>query len=216
LKGRETTQIQISGSGIGSSEQEAYENAQTNMKKLQTILKTGSLPYKLRIEKIDKISPTLGSEFTQTIILAGLIAAAGVFIIVFIKYRRLKISTLVVLTMGSEILIVLGLGALIKWNLDLAGIAGIIASIGTGVDDQIVVLDESSRSKEISMKQRIKIALAIIFTAYATTTVSLLPLMSAGAGLLAGFAITTLIGITAGVFITRPAFADIVEQIRSD
>ena len=44
------------------------------MKQLQTILITGSLPYKLEIVKIDKISSNLGEEFTKQILLAGLFA----------------------------------------------------------------------------------------------------------------------------------------------
>jgi preprotein translocase subunit SecD len=115
--------------------------------------------------------------------------------------------------MLSEILITLGIAALIRWNIDLASIAGIIAAIGTGVNDQIVIVDESRRNKQDSLKQRIKNALFIIFTAYATAVVSLLPLYWAGAGLLKGFAFTSLLGITAGVFITRPAFADIARQL---
>ncbi len=213
LKGKPATQIQISGSGSGTEKQEAINNANQNMKKLQTILKTGSLPFKLKIEKIDKISPKLGSNFTKTIIYAGLLAAAGVFIIIFIRYRKIKISFTMLIIMLSEIIIILGAASLIHWNLDLAGIAGIIAAIGTGVDDQIVIIDESRRHKEVSLKQRIKAALFIIFAAYATSVVSLLPLINAGAGLLAGFAVTTLIGISAGVFITRPAFADITRQM---
>ena len=39
------------------------------------------------------------------------------------------------------------------WSLDLPAIAGIIAVIGTGVDQQIVVLDESRSSKNLSLKQ---------------------------------------------------------------
>jgi preprotein translocase subunit SecD len=217
LQGRVVTTIQISGSGTGTSEQEAYTNAQENMKKLQTILKTGSLPYKLRIEKTDRISANLGEDFTRTILIAGVLAAAGVFILVFLRYRKIKISMLVLLTMFTEMVIVLGVASLIGWNIDLAGIAGILASIGTGVDDQLVIIDESrKKEKEFSLKRKIKSALAIIVTAYATTSVSLLPLMSAGAGLLAGFATTTLIGITAGILITRPAFGDLLSAISED
>ena len=47
--------------------------------------------------------------------------------------------------------------------------------------------------------------------AYFTTLVAMLPLLFAGAGLLKGFAITTIFGITFGVFLTRPAFAAVVE-----
>jgi len=213
LKGKITTQIQISGSGSGKTRQEAIDSAKANMKKLQTILITGSLPFKLKIVKTDRISAVLGEKFTRTIFIAGLLAIVGVFLIIFIRYRKLKISVAMVFVVVVEVLITLGIAALIKWNIDLASIAGIIAAIGTGVDDQIVIIDESRRNKQDSLKQRIKNALFIVFTAYATAVVSLLPLYWAGAGLLKGFAFTSLIGITAGVFITRPAFADIARQI---
>jgi len=52
--------------------------------------------------------------------------------------------------------------------------------------------------------------------AYFTALVSLLPLIWAGAGLLKGFAITTIIGISVGVFITRPAFSEVVKRIEKD
>ena len=74
-------------------------------------------------------------------------------------------------------------------------------------------MDESKQSTEISLKQRLKRAFAIILGAYFTSLVALLPLLWAGAGLLKGFAVTTLIGITLGVLITRPAFSDIVKLI---
>ena len=44
----------------------------------------------------------------------------------------------------------------------------------------------------------------------------MLPLLRAGAGLLTGFALTTIIGITAGVLITRPAYGAAVEVLLSD
>ena len=116
-------------------------------------------------------------------------------------------------TSFSEVLIILGIASLIHWNLDLPSIAGILAVIGTGVDQQIVILDESKSGKQYSIKQRLKRALFIVISAYFTSLVSLLPLYWAGAGLLKGFAVTTIIGITSAVLITRPAFADIVKKI---
>jgi len=53
LKGSATTQIQISGSGTGTTREEAYNDAVESMKQLQTVLKTGSLPFKLKIEKLE-------------------------------------------------------------------------------------------------------------------------------------------------------------------
>ena len=208
--------ISISGSGVGSTEKEAYNDAQANMKKLQTVLITGSLPFKLKIEKLDTISPLLGKKFINTIFLAGLAAIIAVGLIVFLRYRKIKLSLAVLLTSLCEVLIILGISALFNRNLDLPAIAGIIAAIGTGVDSQIIILDESQMSQALSLIQRIKNALFIILGTYITTLFALMPMIWAGAGLLKGFAITTIIGASAGVFITRPAFSEIVKKILKD
>lgn len=213
LKGRVTTQIAISGSGSGKNQQEAFEAAEENMHKLQTILITGSLPYKLEIVKLDTISPTLGKDFINSILLAGLAAILAVSIIIFFRYKKIKSSLALIITSLSEVLIILGVASLIKWNLDLPSIAGILATIGTGIDSQIIILDEAKQTTYLSIKQKLKRAFAIILGAYFTALVALLPLMWAGAGLLKGFAITTIIGISVGVLITRPAFTDMVKSI---
>jgi preprotein translocase subunit SecD len=216
LKGRVTTQIQISGSESGPTQEEAFLATKEEMKQMQTVLMTGSLPYKLEIVKLDTISPTLGEEFVNLILIAGLIAILVVSIIIFIRYKSWKSSLAMIVTTISEVVIILGVAALIQWNLDLPGIAGILATIGTGIDDLIILLDESTHNISISLKQRLKRAFAIILGAYFTSLVSLLPLMWAGAGLLKGFAITTIIGISVGVFITRPAFSEMVRQFKKE
>ena len=212
LQCSETTQIQISGSGTGLTQEEAFDNAEIDMKQLQTVMISGSLPFKLQIEKLDTISPLLGKEFTNTIVLAGIAAILAVGIAILVRYRRIKLSLAVLLTSLSEVLIILGVSALFNRSLDLPAIAGIIAAIGTGVDSQIIILDEA-RMMAVSLRERIKRALTIIMGTYITTLFALLPLMWAGAGLLKGFAITTIIGISVGVFITRPAFSEIVKKI---
>jgi preprotein translocase subunit SecD len=213
LKGSTTTQISISGLGVGATQQEAYANAQQNMKKLQTVLITGSLPYKLEIVKIDTISPVLGKEFLRNIIFLALIVFASISIVLFIKYKRIKITLAVILTMFSEAFITLAIAALIRWNLDAPSIAGIIAGMGTGVNDQIVILDEAVSDKQTSLKERIKSALFVILGAFFTIIAAMIPLFWAGAGMLKGFALTTIIGVSVGVFIARPAFSDIVKLI---
>ncbi len=214
LKGRITTQISISGSGSGKNQEEALKDARAQMKKLQTILMTGSLPYKLQIVKLDTISPLLGNEFINFIFIAGLVAILSVSIIVFVRYRSWKSSLALIAITASEVIIILGVAAFIKWNLDLPSIAGILATIGTGIDDLIVLMDETSTGISLSIKRKLKRAFAIILGAYFTSLVSLLPLMWAGAGLLKGFAITTIIGISVGVFITRPAFGEMLRKFR--
>ncbi|MBW2992359.1 hypothetical protein KY345_04040 [Candidatus Woesearchaeota archaeon] len=214
LKGRPVTDIQISGSGAGSTQQDAITNSLAEMKRLQTILITGSLPVKLEIVKTDTISPILGEEFTRNAVVIGLAAIVAIAIVVFIRYRRLKVAIPMVLTPLCEVIVLLGIAALIGWNLDLAAIAGVIIVLGTGVDHTIIIADEtlSGETEHIfDWKKRFKKAFFIIMAAYTTTFVAMIPLMFAGAGLLKGFALTTIIGVSIGVFIVRPAYAAAVE-----
>ncbi len=215
LKGRAETQIQISGVGSGDSREEAMSDALANMKKLQAIIQTGSLPVKLNIVKADNLSPILGKEFLRTALLTGLIALISVGIVILIRYRTLKIVIPVIISSLSELVILLGVSAMFGTNLDLAAIAGIIIVVGTGVDHLIVIADEllSKDSITSNLKEKIKSAFFIIMAAFFTTFVAMLPLVFAGAGILRGFALTTIYGVSIGVLITRPAYAVIVEYL---
>ena len=218
LKGKASTDIQISGFGSGSTEAQAVENSLQNMKKLQTVLITGSLPVKLEIMKMDSISPTLGKEFLNNIAFIVLITLLAVVTVVFVRYRKAVIIVPMVFTLLSELVLILGFAALVGWNLDLAAIAGIILTIGTGVDHLIIITDETIRGeKEVSdWKRRIKNAMFIVIGAYLTVFASLLPLFWAGAGLLKGFALTTLAGLSFGVLIARPVYAAMIEMLLRD
>ncbi len=213
LKGRVATEISIQGSGAGKNQQEAYTTATGSMKNLQTILITGSLPYKLEIVKLDSISPLLGKSFTKNLFLLGAMVFIIISLLIFIKYRNIKITLSVILTMFAEAFITLGVAAFIKWNLDAPSIAGIIAGMGTGVNDQIVIIDESVSSSTSNISERIKKALFIILGAFFTIVAAMLPLFWTGAGLLRGFALTTILSVSIGILITRPAFADILKKI---
>ena len=215
LQGKATTQIQISGSGLGRTREEAVTVTLENMKKLQTVLITGSLPVKLEIVKLDTVSPTLGQEFLDNILLVGLLVIIAVVTVVLLRYRNFKIVIPMVATLFSEMALILGFAALVGWNLDLASIAGIIIVIGTGVDHLIIITDGALQGGQSisNWKQKIKNAMSIVLGAYVTTLVGMLPLLWAGAGLLKGFALTTIAGISFGVLIARPAYAIIIEKL---
>ena len=106
LKGRETTQISIQGSGQGTTQKEAFDNAKNSMNKLQTVLITGSLPFKLDVVKLDTISPLLGNEFLRSILLAGLVAIVFVGLLIFARYRKFKSSIALLFTSFSELFII--------------------------------------------------------------------------------------------------------------
>src|SRR3989344_4852702 len=215
LKGSETTDILITGPGFGANEQIALDDALKNMGKLQTVLITGALPFKLEIVKIDSISPVFGKKLIKNAFFTGLLAMCGVLSVIFVRYKKWRVILPIAITIISELFITLGMAAAISWTIDIAAIAGLIAAIGTGVDDQIVITDEVLKvAKEVyfNWKDRIKKAFFIIFVAYAGTVAAMLPLWGAAAGLLRGFAVTTIIGVSIGVFVTRPAFGVMLEK----
>jgi hypothetical protein len=82
------------------------------------------------------------------------------------------------------------------------------------VDDQIVIIDESVSNQSLSMVERIKRAFFIIVGAFFTIIAAMLPLFWAGAGMLKGFALTTILCVMIGILVTRPAFAEILKKIQ--
>ncbi len=219
LKGRKVTDITISGSGSGSSLSQAQQSAIAEMKQLRTILVTGSLPVKLEVVKTDAVSSALGADFLKNALIAGLVAIAGVVLLVTIRYRKLSFSLPIVVTMISELIIILGFAVFVGWEIDLAAIAGIIIAIGTGVNHQIIIADELLSGMTIthaSLKASVKNAFTIILTSASTVVVALLPLIFAGAGLLKGFALTSIAGVAIGVLLTRPAFAALLQHLHGE
>ena len=120
----------------------------------------------------------------------------------------------------SEIILLLGLASLLSksWVIDLPTIAGIIASVGTGVEQQIIITDEllgGSLRDAWDLKRRTKTAFGIIIVALATVVAAMFPLLFEnffpGLFALKGFAISTILGFLIGYFITRPAYAKMAE-----
>lgn len=212
LKGKAETEIQISGSS-DTREKAIKERAQ-----LQSILRSGALPTSVEIVQLDTVSPTLGSSFLVSAAFAGFVALVGVIAVVGSRYRRPKIVLPMIIISSSEILIILGIASIIGWTIDLPAIAGIIATIGSGINSQIMIIDQALRGEEAAatLKEKLKSAFFVIFGAGGTVIAAMIPLMIIGFGLLRGFAITTIIGVLVGILIARPAFGEIVKKIVKD
>jgi preprotein translocase subunit SecD len=183
----------------------------------QVWLTSGNLPEKAYVESKSTVPASLGAQFLRYSLLTGIIGVLSVSLVIFLRYRKFFIVAPVIITGFSEIIIMLGVAAIINWEIDLPAIAGIIAAVGTGVDNQIVITDETLASKgqakkSASVAERIRRAFFIIFTSAATIIAIMLPLMTFVAGMLKGFALTTMLGVLIGVFITRPAYAKIIEE----
>ncbi len=197
--------------------------AEKEMKRLQAILQSGRLPLKVSIVRIDTISPKLGEWFVRNTFSVLVIALAMIAVVVSVRYRNWKIIALMVATALIEAFSTLGIASMLssstvlQWTIDLPAIAGLIAGVGTGIDDQIVITDELLRGQRAeertTKKERIRRAFFIVFAAFFTSAAAMIPLAMAGVGVFRGFAITTIIAITIGVLITRPAYAELVEKI---
>ncbi|MCJ7478674.1 MAG: hypothetical protein MUP63_00660 [Candidatus Nanohaloarchaeota archaeon QJJ-7] len=187
--------------------------AVTEMNKLKSVLQSGALPMPIKIKQTTRVSPTLGKQFLQSAILAIIVAILSVALVIFIRYRDPKIVIPLSLTGFSELIMIFGFAAAVGWTIDIPSIAGIIAAIGTGVDDQVIITDERGKRTRMSFKKRFKRAFFIIFTSAASTIGAMLPLTQIGAGTITGFAVTTIVGILIGVGITRPAYARVLQYM---
>lgn len=220
--GKGATELSVTG---GAS---TPEEAQAQAESVYTVLKTGSLPVQIKVVGASTVSAELGDQFLNGAIIAGLLAILAISIIIYIKYRKPLLVIPILITSVSEVLIVMGIASVIHWNIDLSAIAGLIASVGTGVDDQIIITDEvlgkqikgetTKKRRRTRTKMSVKNALFIVFASAGTLIAAMLPLAyvgfargSSGIGTLAGFAFTTILGVLVGVFVTRPAYAKFVE-----
>ena len=87
------------------------------------------------------------------------------------------------------------------------------------MNHQIIIADELLSGMTIthaSLKASVKNAFTIILTSASTVVVALLPLIFAGAGLLKGFALTSIAGVAIGVLLTRPAFAALLQHLHGE
>jgi preprotein translocase subunit SecD len=121
------------------------------------------------------------------------------------------------LTASAEVFILLGFASVTGLALNLSHIAGLIAVIGTGVDDLIIIADEILQQGEVAtgrvFQSRFRKAFWVIGAAAATTIIAMSPLAILSVGDLFGFAIVTIVGVLIGVLITRPAYGDILRNL---
>lgn len=197
--------------GLGT---EGFERA----KELIIHLRAGVLPVNVKIVGSGEVPAYLGAKFKEGALVAGLAALISVTLAVFLRYREKKIVLPMFFTLLSEIILILGFSVLVPggWRLDLASIAGIILVMGTGVDQLVIITDEvlsGGRSSTSMYRKRLSFAFGIIFVSATTTIVAMLALAFMAFGILRGLAIVIIIGLLIGIFITRPAYARMIESI---
>ena len=195
----------------------SYQEAQ----ELEVNIRAGELPTDIEIVTESFISPSLAQQFKPLALLTALVAWLSVSAVVYYWYRDVRIAIPMLLTASSEVFLLLGFASVVGLALDLSHIAGLIAVIGTGLDDLIIMADEILQRKEQVetgrvFQSRFRKAFWIIGMAAATTIIAMSPLAVLSLGDLQGFAIITIVGVLIGVGITRPAYGDVLRKLVLD
>lgn len=186
---------------------------------LEIHLRAGALPVDVNVAGYGGTSAPLGERYKATVVLAGILALITVGLVVYYRYREPGIVLPMVLINASEVLILLGFISAIKFQLDLPTIAGLIAVLGTGIDQLVIITDEILHEGKVPSPnlylKRLTRALWIIMAAAATVVIAMVPLVLMDLSTLKGFAIITILGVLVGVIITRPAYGKIIMEILS-
>ncbi|MCX6692689.1 MAG: preprotein translocase subunit SecD [Methanoregula sp.] len=195
------------------------KNGMQQATNLEIHLRAGALPVDVTVAGSGSQSAPLGEHFKLMCILAGILALITVGVVIFYRYREPSIVLPMVLINASEIIILLGFISLIRFQMDLPTIAGLIAVLGTGIDQLVVITDEILHEGKVPSPnlylKRLARALSIIVVAAATVIIAMVPLALMDLSTLKGFALITIMGVLVGVLVTRPAYGRIIMAILS-
>jgi preprotein translocase subunit SecD len=212
LQGQTTKDLYASTGSGTTGMQEATD--------LEIHLRAGALPVDVNVAGSGSTSASLGQYYLQMCFIAGILALIMVAFVIFFRYREPQIVLPMVLINASEIIILLGFISLIRFQMDLPTIAGLIAVLGTGIDQLVLITDEILHEGKVPSPtlylKRLARALSIIVVAAGTVIIAMLPLALMDLSTLKGFALITMMGVIVGVLVTRPAYGRIIMEILSE
>lgn len=190
----------ISGGNTEISGNFTLEEAES----LSGLLNGGSLPAPTVIKNLTKVGPTIGAENSR----AGLISfgIAFIFIFVYMAFYYAKAGMYANIALLANIVLLMGTLASFGAVLTLAGIAGIVLTIGTTIDANILIFERVREEQDRGLSDATAIpigfnkAMPAIIDANMTNLVSAIVLMVLGEGEVNSFATTLLIGIFTSVF----------------
>ena len=172
-------------------------------KNLQTILESGSLPVSFEYAQSQVVGPTLGQDALVSGVIVALIGLAVVMLYLLLFYKGLGLITAAAMAVFAVLYlgILAALSAFHLFSLSLAGIAGIVLTIGMAADSSILTVERFR--EEIRMGRSVKAASITgvkhaIFTsidADLVTMVSALCLFFLAASSVKGFGMTLALGI---------------------
>ncbi|WP_417142420.1 protein translocase subunit SecD [Raoultibacter massiliensis] len=172
-------------------------------KSLQTVLQSGSLPVSFEYAQSQVVGPTLGQEALFAGVVAAAIGLLVVMLYLLFFYRGLGLITAAAMAIFAVIYlgILAALSAFGLFSLSLAGIAGIVLTIGMAADSSILTLERfreeirMGRSVRASSITGVRHAIVTSVDADLVTLVSALSLFFLASASVKGFGLTLALGI---------------------
>lgn len=199
--------MQITGGKASITEMKSMEAATL----LANRINSGTLPFSLVVQNCNIISPTLGSNALGVMVLAGQVAFALVCLFMLAYYRLPGlVACIALLLQVSGQLLALSVP---QFTLTLPGIAGLILSIGMGVDANVIISERikeeinAGKSLLAAIDAGFHKAFASVFDGNITVIIVALILIKFGSGALLSFGYTLVTGVVmnfiAGVTASR-------------
>jgi preprotein translocase subunit SecD len=178
------------------SEQEA--------KDLAMILRSGALPAGIKYLEERTVGPSLGTDSIRAGVTAAVIGMLAVLIFMLVYYHAAGINADVALILN--LIILLGFLGFSGATLTLPGIAGVILTVGMGVDSNVLIFERireelrNGKTPPSAVEQGFAHAWITIVDTHVTTIVSAVILFIFGTGPVKGFAVTLSFGLFANLF----------------
>jgi preprotein translocase subunit SecD len=171
---------------------------------LSKLLRTGALPATLTYLEASTVGATLGADSIREGVTAAIVGMLLVWAFMLVYYRGSGINA--DLALFLNLVILLGFMGFSTATLTLPGIAGVILTIGMGVDSNVLVFGRireeirAGKTAAAAVDQGFAHAWTTIFDTHVTTIVSAAILFLFGTGPVKGFATTLTVGLLANLF----------------
>lgn len=167
-------------------------------------IKSGQLPFELNVISKETIGAELGADALPTSMMAAGIGIIIIMLFMIIMYRMSGLLASIAMAVYVGLIsLILGL---LRVNLSLSGIAGIITSLGMAVDANVIIFERMK--EELKLGKSVKAAVdsgfhkafSAILDSNVTTIISCVVLYLSGIGTIRGFAVTLGLGVVISMF----------------
>jgi preprotein translocase subunit SecD len=171
---------------------------------LAIVLRAGALPAPLKIIQDLTVGPSLGKDSIEKGVQATLFAGALVVVFMIVYYRLSGV--IADFALALNLLCLIGALSALNATLTLPGIAGIVLTIGMGVDSNVLIFERIREELRQGKAVRLAVdggydkAMLTIVDSHVTTLITGMALFLFGTGPIKGFAVTLCLGIGINLF----------------